>query len=428
MGTFRYAAKDASGKTIEGTIQAGGKGEVVAELRKQDLVVIRVEEGKKGRKEKPAKGAKSSKSSDPKPEKSGGLTMEIRLFPVKPAATRTELVLFTRQLATMIAAGISLLEALEVLGDQAESPGFALVCNNLANSLRGGSDLSAAMEKMPKVFTELYVSMVAAGEVSGQMDIILERLADYQEAAESLQREIKSAMTYPVVSFVLVLGITAFLLLGVVPTFRQVFESLDAELPALTNFVLNASDWLKANWLLTFGGMAGAVVGAKLYKKTAQGELFFDHMTLKAPVFGPLLRKVALARFARTFATLVRSGVPILGTLDIVSATAGNKVISNVVDKAKESVRNGDMLSEPLSHSKVFPTMVTRMIAIGERSGALEALLEKIAEFYDAQVKAQIKSLTSLIEPLLISFMGLMVGVVVMAVFLPILDIVGKLS
>ena len=423
MGIFRYAAKDASGKTVEGTIQAAGKGEVVAELRKQDLVVIRVEEGKKGKKAK--SGASGSASGE---AKSGGFNMEIRLFPVRPAATRTELVLFTRQLATMIAAGISLLEALEVLGDQADSPGFGLVCNNLANSLRGGSDLSAAMETMPKVFTELYVSMVAAGEVSGQMDLILERLADYQEANESLQREIKAAMTYPVVSFVLVLGITAFLLLGVVPTFRQVFESLDADLPALTNFVLNASDWLKGNWLLTFGGMFAALMCAKVYKKTEAGELFFDHLMLKAPVFGPLMRKVALARFSRTFATLVRSGVPILGTLDIVSATAGNKVISNVVDKAKESVRNGDMLSEPLSHSKVFPTMVTRMIAIGERSGALESLLEKIAEFYDAQVKAQIKSLTSLIEPLLISFMGVMVGVVVMAVFLPILDIVGKLS
>ncbi|MFT5286240.1 MAG: type IV pilus assembly protein PilC [Planctomycetota bacterium] len=425
MATFRYAAKDASGKTIEGTIQAAGKGEVVSELRKQDLVVIRVEEGKKGKK---AKGDKKASGGNGKEKASGGFNFNITLFKPKPAATRTELVLFTRQLATMIAAGISLLEALEVLGDQADTPAFGMVCNNLANSLRGGSDLSAAMGQMPKVFTELYVSMVAAGEVSGQMDVILERLADYQESAESLQREIKSAMTYPVVSLVLVLGITTFLLLGVVPTFRQVFESLDAELPALTEFVLGASDWLKGNWMIAFGAMFGTVFGLSLYKKTSHGELVFDHLKLKLPIFGPLLRKVALARFSRTFATLVRSGVPILGTLEIVSATAGNKVISNVVDKAQISVRNGDMLSEPLSESTVFPTMVTRMIGIGERSGALEALLEKIAEFYDAQVKAQIKSLTSLIEPLLISFMGIMVGVVVLAVFLPILDIVGKLA
>jgi type IV pilus assembly protein PilC len=425
VATFRYAAKDASGKTIEGTIQAAGKGEVVSELRKQDLVVIRVEEGKKGKK---AKGDKKASGGNGKEKASGGFNFNITLFKPKPAATRTELVLFTRQLATMIAAGISLLEALEVLGDQADTPAFGMVCNNLANSLRGGSDLSAAMGQMPKVFTELYVSMVAAGEVSGQMDVILERLADYQESAESLQREIKSAMTYPVVSLVLVLGITTFLLLGVVPTFRQVFESLDAELPALTEFVLGASDWLKGNWMIAFGAMFGTVFGLSLYKKTSHGELVFDHLKLKLPIFGPLLRKVALARFSRTFATLVRSGVPILGTLEIVSATAGNKVISNVVDKAQISVRNGDMLSEPLSESTVFPTMVTRMIGIGERSGALEALLEKIAEFYDAQVKAQIKSLTSLIEPLLISFMGIMVGVVVLAVFLPILDIVGKLA
>lgn len=416
MATYRYAAKDANGKTVEGTIQAHGKGEVVAELRKQDLVVIRVEEG--GRKGRAKKDAKAS----------GGKGAKSSLFKPKPAGNRTELVLFTRQLATMIGAGLSLLESLEVLAEQAERPQFRMVCERLANELRGGSDLSAAMNTMPKVFTPLYVSMVSAGEISGQMDVILERLADYQEAAESLQREIKSAMTYPVVSLVLVLGITAFLLMGVVPTFRQVFESLETDLPALTEFVLGISDWLRANWLLVFGGGIGSVFAFLAFKKTKRGELLLDHFRLKAPIFGQLARKISLARFSRTFATLVRSGVPIMGTLDIVADTAGNQVVSRVVRDARESVKNGNMLSEPLSESKVFPAMVTRMIAIGEKSGALETLLEKIAEFYDAQVKAQIKSLTSMIEPLLISFMGLMVGFVVLAVFLPILDIVGKLS
>jgi type IV pilus assembly protein PilC len=411
VGTYRYAAKDSNGKTIEGTLQASARGEVVAELRKQDLVVIRVEEGGKGKK------------------KAGGAPRgSISFFKPRPSATKIELVLFTRQLATMIGAGISLLEALEVLADQAETPGFKMVCVNLANELRGGSDLSAAMETMPRVFTPLYVSMVAAGEVSGQMDTILERLADYQEAAAELHREVKSAMTYPVVSLVLVLGITTFLLLGVVPTFRQVFESLDSELPQITEIVLGTSDFLKANWYYVFGGMAGVAFSLALFKKTPAGSLLFDKLKLKMPIFGQLARKIALARFSRTFATLVRSGVPILGTLDIVADTSGNQVISNVVIKARESVRNGNMLSEPLSESKVFPGMVTRMIAIGEKSGALEALLEKIAEFYDGQVKAQIKALTSLIEPLLISFMGLLVGFVVLAVFMPILDIVGKLT
>jgi type IV pilus assembly protein PilC len=302
------------------------------------------------------------------------------------------------------------------------------VCNKLASELRGGSDLSSAMEQCPKAFNDLYVAMVRAGEASGQMDVILERLADYQEASQALQREIKSAMTYPVISLVLVLGITAFLMMGVVPTFKQVFEGLGSELPALTAFVLDTSDFMKAYWYLIFGGLAGAVFGLVAFAKTEPGGLLWDRFTLSAPVFGPLVRKIALARFSRTFATLIRSGVPIMGTLDIVSETAGNRVVSNAVSAAKESVRNGQLLSEPLAQSKVFPPMVVRMIAIGERTGALEALLEKIAEFYDSQVKAAIKSLTSLIEPLLISFMGVIVGGVVLSVFLPILDVVGKLS
>jgi type IV pilus assembly protein PilC len=284
------------------------------------------------------------------------------------------------------------------------------------------------METCPKAFSPLYVSMVRAGEASGMMDIILERLADYQEASQALTREIKSAMTYPVISLTLVLGITAFLMLGVVPTFKQVFDGLGSELPALTAFVLGVSDFMRAQWMIMFGGMFGIVFALITFKKTETGALLFDKLALRAPVFGPLARKVALARFSRTFATLVRSGVPIMATLDIVSETAGNRVVSNAVNESKDAVRNGQPLSEPLSKSKVFPPMVVRMIAIGERTGALEALLEKIAEFYDAQVKAAIKALTSLIEPILITFMGVIVGGVVLSVFLPILDVIGKLG
>jgi type IV pilus assembly protein PilC len=298
----------------------------------------------------------------------------------------------------------------------------------LTAELRAGNDLSVAMAKCPKAFNPLYVSMVQAGEVSGQMDIILERLAEYLESSQALQREIKSAMTYPVISLVLVLGITAFLMLGVVPTFRQVFDGLGSELPALTAFVLGVSEWLKVNWLLWLGGSVGSFIAFVVFKKTPTGSFLWDHLALKAPIVGPICRKIALARFSRTFSTLVRSGVPIMGTLDIVADTAGNQVVSRAVVAAKESVRNGQLLSEPLGQSKVFPPMVVRMIAIGERTGALEALLEKIAEFYDSQVKAAIKGLTSLIEPLLITFMGVIVGGVVLSVVLPILDVVGKLS
>jgi type IV pilus assembly protein PilC len=409
--TFKYAAKDPAGKTVEGTINANDKNEVVAELRKKNLTAMRVDEA----------GAMAARRANNKASGGG-------LFKVKPKANKQELVIFTRQLATMIGAGLALLESLEVLGDQAESPGLKMTCQTLVAEVRGGSDLSAAMEKCPKAFDELYVSMVRAGEVSGQMDIILERLADYQEASESLRREIKSAMTYPVISMILVLGITAFLMLGVVPGFRQVFDSLDSELPAITTFVLETAEWMKANVITWVGGGFGLVVGFVLFKRTEKGTYLFDRFLLRAPVFGPLARKIALARFSRTFATLIRSGVPIMGTLDIVAQTSGNKVISKVVLDSRDSVRSGNLLSEPLAKSPVFPPMVTRMIAIGERTGSLEVLLEKIAEFYDAQVKAAVKSLTSLIEPLLISVMGIIVGVVVMSVFLPILDVVGKLG
>ncbi len=419
MANFQYAAKDKSGKTVQGTIQANDRSEAVNQLRGRDLIILKVEEGGK---------APKGEGKPAAPRSSGNGGGIAGLFTKKPSATKTELVIFTRQLSTMISAGISLLEAIEVLAEQAETPGMKATCHRIASELRGGSDLSAAMHACPKAFSPLYVSMVTAGEASGQMDVILQRLADYVEASEELKREIRSAMTYPVISLVLVLSITAFLMIGVVPGFKEVFDGLGAELPALTKTTLAISDWLRTKWYLVFVGMAACVAGFVMLKKTPQGALALDHMALRAPVFGPLARKICLARFSRTFATLVRSGVPIMATLDIVADTSGNRVISNVVKASRDSVRNGNMLSEPLSKSKAFPPMVVRMIAIGERSGALEALLEKIAEFYDSQVKAAIKSLTSLIEPLLICFMGGIVGVVILSVFLPILNIIGELS
>ncbi|MAF65171.1 MAG: pilus assembly protein PilC [Planctomycetes bacterium] len=410
MTQFKYAAKGPGGKTVEGTIDAGDRKDAVAELRRQNLVVMRVDERGAGR-----TGVTTS-------------LFQLRTRKAKPAATRVELVLFTRQLATMVNSGLSLLEGLETLGEQAESPGLRSACERLVAEVRGGSDLSAAMETCPKAFDSLYISMVRAAEVSGQMDVILERLAEYLERAEELRHEIKAAMTYPVVSIVLVSAITAFLMIGVVPGFRDVFDSLDAELPALTATVLGIAEWMKANWVVMLASLAGGALGLSLFRKTEAGKLAFDRLSLSAPVFGPLFRKVALARFSRTFATLIRSGVPIMATLDIVADTAGNRVIAGVVQGSRDSVRSGNMLSEPLAQSSVFPPMVVKMIAIGERSGALEVLLEKIAEFYDGQVKAAVKGLTSMIEPILITVMGVMVGGVVLSVFLPILEVVGNLS
>ena len=409
MTTWTYKAKDKNGKTVTGQLTAPDRSEAVDELRKKDLTVLQIAQG--------GKGLKGKQGSD-KQSKSRA----------KPRANRTELVIFTRQLATMVGAGISLLEAIDVLKEQAETPGMRATCETISEQLRGGADLSAAMAMCPKVFNELYVSMVSAGEVSGQMDSVLERLADYQEATDELIREVKSAMTYPVISLCLVLAITAFLMIFIVPTFGEIFDEMGEELPALTSFVLATSDFMRSNILLGIGAMVGTFMGLGAFKRTKRGTKVFDIIKLRLPVFGPLIRKVCLARFSRTFGTLIRAGVPILGTLDIVAKTAGNEVIAEAVRASSVSVQAGDLLSEPLSENKVFPPMVVRMIAIGERAGALEELLEKIAEFYDREVKAQIKALTSLIEPILISFMGVIVGGVVMAVFLPMLGLVSSLS
>ncbi len=316
MASFKYAAKKPSGQTVEGTISADDKNAAVAELRRQNLVVLKVD-------------AQSAKPAG------GGFKFSFPGMGKGPSVNSTELVLFTRQLSTMVGAGLALLESIDVLGTQAETPGLRATCAKLSAELRGGSDLSSAMETCPRAFAPIYVSMVRAGEASGQMDVILERLADYLEASQALKREIKAAMTYPVISLVLVIGITAFLMLGVVPTFRQVFDGLGTKLPALTEFTLNTSAWLKNNWMYVIAVSFGSFFALSIAKKTARGRLLFDHFCLRAPIFGTIVRKIALARFSRTFATLIRSGVPIMATLDIVSETAGNKVVSNCVAAPK---------------------------------------------------------------------------------------------
>lgn len=406
---FRYLAKDPSGKTVTGTLSAGSEGQVAQELRRKNLTPVSIQTGGK------SSGTKESR-------KTRGWEK------AKPKATLVELVLFTRQLSTMLSAGIPMLEALEILADQAETAGFKRALKGVVEDVRTGGDLSAACEKYPKCFSDIYVSMLRAGEVSGQIDTILERLAEYVESAQHLRQEIKSAMTYPVVSLFLVLGIAAFLMIGIVPQFKPVFESLEVDLPALTEAVMATAFFCKDNWYLIGAALVAIFFAVMSFKKTDKGAYLFDSIALRAPIFGPLFKKVALARFSRTFATLVKSGVPILAAMEIVSETAGNRVLSEVIDRAKMSVQQGDTLSEPLAASPVFPPMVTKMIGIGERSGSLEILLEKIATFYDEQVSADVKSLTSLIEPLMIAIMGFVVGGIVLAVFLPIFKLQEKLA
>jgi type IV pilus assembly protein PilC len=410
MPNFKYEAKNFGGKTVSGTLAGSTQEQVIGELRKRNLIVLSV---------------RSSGGGD------GGGAVKRVFTDSNPARYRPrgdELVVFTRQLSTMIGAGIPLLEGLEILQEQAERAGFSAVLDDVVEDIRGGTDLSTAMGKYPRTFSEIYVAMIRAGEVSGQLDEILSRLAEYLEASLKLKRDIKAAMTYPVVSLVMVIGITMFLMLGIVPKFREVFESMEITLPGLTAAVLDIADWMKNNVLVMAGLCVGAFFAMKVYAKSKRGAWQIDWLMLNMPVFGPLFRKVALSRFSKTFATLVKAGVPILGALEIVSQTVGNQCISKAVDEARESVRQGETLSDPLGRSSQFPPMVVKMIGIGERSGALEQLLEKISIFYDDQVTAAVKSLTSLIEPLMIGVMGFLVGTIVLAVFLPIFELQKKLS
>jgi type IV pilus assembly protein PilC len=400
MAKFDYTAKDAGGRTSAGVLDAPNREEALQQIRRRTLIPVEV----RARGE-PAKARRA-----------------------RPGVRKGELELFTRQLATMISSGIPVLECLEILEEQAESKGFKRTVRDVVEDIRGGSDLSAALGRFPKVYSHIYVSMVRAGEASGQLSEILSRLADYLEATQRLKREIKSAMTYPVISLVMVLGIAAFLMIGIVPKFKEIFDGLGVPLPGVTKAVMGASLFLRDNVLVCFGLFAAMIFAVVAFKRSKPGKRFFDRFILKVPVFGPLFRKVALSRFSRTFSTLVKSGVPIIGALEIVGETSGNTVIENAVRNAAESVKCGDTLSGPLGKEPVFPPMVVRMIGIGEKAGALETLLAKISEFYDQQVEAEVKSLTSLIEPILIAVMGFIVGGIVLAVFLPIMKLQEALT
>ncbi|HZN58570.1 MAG TPA: type II secretion system F family protein [Planctomycetota bacterium] len=407
MAAFNYKAKRADGSIITGSVNATTETEAVMGLRRQGLMVLSMTSGKG-----------STKSAG------GSIFGGKKKVKVKSV----EMVVFTRQLSTMISSGIPLMEAIEILGEQTTNPGFKATLHDIATNVRAGKDLSQALSAHPRLFPDIYTNMIKAGEASGQLDIVLSRLADYQEAAENLKSEIKSAMTYPVVSLILVLGIALFLLVFIIPKFEEMFTSLNVELPWITKALLATSILMKKYFLIWFGGVIVAFIALLRYFRTDKGQTVRDWIFLNIPVFGPLFSKVAISRFARTFATLIQSGVPILGALEIVAQTCGNRLFAKAVMVASDSVRQGETLGEPLGKSKLFPPMVTKMISIGEKTGALETLLEKISDFYDQQVKATVESLTSLIEPIMIGVMGFLVGGMVMAIFLPIFKMVGALS
>lgn len=405
MKEFKYVARGADGKQIKGTQNAINRIEATNELRRRGISIVSIEEV----------------------SKSKGFNL-FKMTPAKKASTE-DLVLFTRQLSTMISAGIPLLECLEVLQEQMDKPGFKLVLGEVIEKIRGGSDFSDAISTYPKAFAKIYINMIKAGEASGQLDVILGRLAEFLESSQALKREIKSAMTYPVISLSLIIMIVIGMMIFLIPQFETIFKGLGIALPLPTRIILGVSKGMTGYWFIWVPGSFGLVFGLMAIVKTKIGAYYFDWLMLRLPVFGDLFKKVAISRFSRTFSTLIKSGVPILGALEIVAATSGNQIIENAINNAKESVRKGETLSEPLSKTNVFPPMVTRMIGIGEKSGALEALLEKISEFYDSQVKSAVESLTSMIEPLMIAMMGVIVGGIVIAIMLPIFEIqksVGK--
>ncbi|MFA6610453.1 MAG: type II secretion system F family protein, partial [Candidatus Omnitrophota bacterium] len=346
----------------------------------------------------------------------------------KPKIKMDDIVVFSRQLSTMVDAGIPLVGALDILGDQIENKAFGEIIMKVRSDVETGSSLSEAMSKHKTVFSTLFVNMVKAGESSGMLDDILDRLAAYMEKTAALQKKVTSALVYPAVVSGMAVGITLLLLLKVIPIFKNIFSGFGAALPTPTLVLLAISDGLQKYFLLVVI-VAGAISFAvSKFLKTDKGRLLVDSWMLKMPVFGILFTKVAISKFTRTLSTLIKSGVPILTSLEIVSKTAGNKAVEAAVDNVSKNVREGENIAEPLAKAKIFPSMVVRMVSVGEQSGELEKMLSKIADFYDEQVDTAVSGLTSLIEPLIIAFLGLVIGTIVICMFLPIFKITSMVG
>jgi type IV pilus assembly protein PilC len=335
-----------------------------------------------------------------------------------------DIVVFTRQFSTMIDAGLPLVQALDILSNQVENKLLAKILYKVKEDVEGGSTYADALKKHPKAFTDLYANMVAAGESGGILDTILNRLANYMEKAAKLKKQVKGALVYPATISCVAIIVVAVILIFVVPTFTSMFTTLGGTLPMPTQIVIAASDFLKNNYLILAGSIIGLGIAAKRFRKTEKGLLITDSLALKLPIFGVLLNKVAISKFTRTMGTLTSSGVPLLDGLEITARTAGNKVIENAVMSVRSAVSEGKTLAEPLMKLKVFPPMVTHMIAVGETTGALDTMMTKIADFYDDEVDNTVNNLTSMMEPVLMVFLGSAVGFIIVAMYLPIFKMI----
>ncbi len=345
----------------------------------------------------------------------------------KPSVTGKDLVIFTRQLSTMIDAGLPLVQCLQILGKQQSNATFKKVLTTIQSDVETGTTLADSMRKHPKVFDSLYSNMIEAGELGGILDTILSRLAGFKEKSMALQKKIKGAMTYPVICLAISILILIVILVFVIPVFVEMFASLDSALPAITQLVVNMSDFVKGNiiYLIIFGILV--FYGIKKIYSTEKGRFKIDAFVLKAPVVGQLTRKVAVSKFTRTLSTMLQSGVPILDALQVVARTSGNKVVERAVLRVSASIAEGRPIAEPLEESGVFPNMVVQMINVGESVGALDTMLEKIADFYDEEVDQAVENLTAMIEPFMMVFLGGMIGGLVVAMYLPIFQMAGKI-
>ncbi|HET7235943.1 MAG TPA: type II secretion system F family protein [Actinomycetota bacterium] len=400
--TYDYKVRDRTGTLVSGQLVGDSEMLVLQKLREMGMTPLEV-------------------------KKAGtGLQMEINLRPGH--VKLKQIAVFCRQFATMVNSGLPILRALAILGDQTESKELAKILVEVRTDVEHGSSLSAAMAKHPKAFNNLFVAMVRSGETGGVLDDVLLSLADQIEKEVELRRQIKSAMTYPIVVVVLVLMILSAMLLFVVPQFETIYASLGGELPLPTRMLLAVSEAVRSYWWVFLLGFGVVRFFFRRYKKTERGRLRVDAFKIRAPVFGPLFHKVALARFAATLGMLLRAGVPILQALDIVRETVSNSVISLATDDVKNSVREGEAIARPLSKHQVFPPMVVQMIAVGEETGAVDTMLDKIAEFYNAEVTATVDALTSLIEPILIAVIGGCVGAAVIALYMPMFNIINLIK
>lgn len=339
-----------------------------------------------------------------------------------------DIVIFSRQFSTMINAGLPIVQCLEMLGNQEQNKTFKKIILAVKEDIEGGATLSEALAKYPDIFDQLYVNLVAAGEAGGILDKILMRLSAYLEKAMKLRSKVKGAMTYPASVLGISIAVVSLLLLKVIPVFQSMFEGMGRALPAPTQFLIDASKFMQSYFLFMVAGVIVLIFAFRRYYKTKTGRLKVDTLILKAPVFGPLLKKVAVAKFSRTLSTMMSSGVPIIEGLDIVSRTAGNKVIENALIETRKSISEGRTIAEPLLESGIFPSMVVQMIAVGENTGALDSMLAKIADFYDDEVDAAVDSMTALLEPFMMVFLGTVVGGMIIAMYLPIFQMASAIQ